>query len=114
MAVTVSDLELCQGLGVKKEVLTFFEGFESRAAGGGKKPPAAGAAGALEGPSKPSEVLYSVRWVQAPKVKDAGGPKTSSAARAGEVRKLNMTMELPQDGLGATTVPVRISGSLGV
>jgi len=69
----ISDIELIKTDSSKegKVTLAFFDGFESRAAGGGQRPApkaAAGGDGDMKGigftPEK-EQVLYSVRWVQA-------------------------------------------------
>mmetsp|Transcript_109569 Transcript_109569/g.304816 ORF Transcript_109569/g.304816 Transcript_109569/m.304816 type:complete len:115 (-) Transcript_109569:133-477(-) len=112
---SIADLELITGVGANKQTITFFEGFESRAAGGPRKPAAAAGQAALGGPGDKTQVLYSVRWVQAPKDKAAASaPGRPAAGRAGEVKKMNMTMQMPSDGLGNCAVPVRMSGAYGV
>eukprot|EP00445_Apocalathium_hangoei_P001181 CAMPEP_0203859144 /NCGR_PEP_ID=MMETSP0359-20131031/11674_1 /ASSEMBLY_ACC=CAM_ASM_000338 /TAXON_ID=268821 /ORGANISM="Scrippsiella Hangoei, Strain SHTV-5" /LENGTH=119 /DNA_ID=CAMNT_0050776003 /DNA_START=75 /DNA_END=434 /DNA_ORIENTATION=+ len=111
-----SDLELFMGMGAKKDTLTFFEGFESRSAGGGRAPPKGPHGGlALGAGGEKQQVLYSVRWVQAPKDKGAAGTSGgASRGKPGEVKKMNMTMELQGEGLGTSAVPVRLSGAYGV
>mmetsp|Transcript_60617 Transcript_60617/g.128380 ORF Transcript_60617/g.128380 Transcript_60617/m.128380 type:complete len:115 (+) Transcript_60617:143-487(+) len=108
----VSDLELFMGVGAKKETLTFFEGFESRSAGGGRAAAkTAETAGSALTAAEKQQVLYSVRWVQAPKDKEG---TVAPRPKAGEVTKLSMSMDLGRDGLGASAVPVRMSGAFGV
>eukprot|EP00972_Heterocapsa_arctica_P079409 11703320-Heterocapsa_arctica.AAC.1 len=96
----VADLEL---IDINKKPFVFFDGFESRSAGGGRpRAPRPGEAGA-GGPQK-TQVLYSVRYVQAPKDKGSSAPR-ASAKKEGEVKKMTMAMELPKDGVGNCAVP---------
>lgn len=66
---------------VSKVTLCFFDGFESRSAGGGARPAPkaeAGGPGMKElGVPEKEQVLYSVRWVQ------ASGKKGQEAAKKG-------------------------------
>eukprot|EP00443_Scrippsiella_acuminata_P004896 CAMPEP_0115210872 /NCGR_PEP_ID=MMETSP0270-20121206/22470_1 /TAXON_ID=71861 /ORGANISM="Scrippsiella trochoidea, Strain CCMP3099" /LENGTH=116 /DNA_ID=CAMNT_0002624539 /DNA_START=101 /DNA_END=451 /DNA_ORIENTATION=- len=113
----VSDMELCLGVGAvgaKRDTFCFYDAYESRAPGGRPAKAAGGPSGAIGAPEK-TQVLYSVRWVRAPTDKGAAAPDPKSrAARTGEVKKLNMTMDLPQDGIGSSAVPVRMTGAYGI
>mmetsp|Transcript_53991 Transcript_53991/g.73985 ORF Transcript_53991/g.73985 Transcript_53991/m.73985 type:complete len:109 (+) Transcript_53991:101-427(+) len=106
---SVADLQL---IDINNKPFVFFDGFESRSAGGGRpRAPRPGEAGA--GPQK-TQVLYSVRYVQAPKDKGSSAAAPRSAKKEGEVKKMTMAMEVPKDGVGNCAVPVRYSGALGL
>ena len=107
----VSDIELIKMDSSKegKVTLAFFDGFESRSAGGGQRPApkAAAAAGgggvASLGIPEKEQVLYSVRWVQASTSKKAEpGKKTRREFTKEEDKRLVSTTDLgaPKENWG--------------
>merc|ERR1719210_438928 len=99
----------------QKQTFMWWSGFESRSAGGGRPRAPRGYDG-YAGPEK-MPVVYSVRWVPAPKDSGSSGPAAAAAGRSskvGEVSRLNRDLQAPVDGLGANVVPVRKTGAFGI
>merc|ERR1712129_216751 len=100
------------GAGKNKIIMCDMDGFEGRSAGGGG---ARKQKDDITTSPAQARALYSVRWVQAPKdkTKSDAAPLRSTGTKPGEVRRMNMTMELDESG-GNCAVPVRMSGKFGL
>eukprot|EP00933_Yihiella_yeosuensis_P072885 TRINITY_DN81436_c0_g1_i1.p1 TRINITY_DN81436_c0_g1~~TRINITY_DN81436_c0_g1_i1.p1 ORF type:complete len:562 (+),score=189.22 TRINITY_DN81436_c0_g1_i1:144-1688(+) len=112
----ISDIELIKADTSKESKITlaFFDGFESRSAGGQKPAPKA-SEDAASGPfakgfpevGEKEQVLYSVRWVQASAGKAGSANNTKKASKKDftkdedMVQKFSLNMDVPKENWGS-------------